>query len=293
MKRFELVVLLFVALLSGCATKVEVFIGTEVSSETDEMNFKIDQPPVMTLGIPLANYEKAEEFVVSFPRHLEGEYRLFRLSWRVIGVTNTGDFYPGVIIFEKNKVNKSGNFWAVGKVFAPCRKGVRIFILSTRAKYAYGSNGRIDIDRNLLDDKEYLSSIFPKGYPLDNLFESMCFGIKIASWKNKRTPFGFLKAPSEYFRNGLIEKYAVLNTGYTETERRVRDRRNVFSPNPILMAIGWSTDAYEEIQEQRGVIETTGWDFDSSISENEKKAIRKTLDYFRRKARVFDYGGMS
>ncbi|MCK9378856.1 MAG: hypothetical protein M0P97_01795 [Candidatus Moranbacteria bacterium] len=278
-----------VALLSGCANKIEVFTGTEIPVENSVMEFKIDQPPVMTLGIPMADYRSAQEFVMPFSRELENEYRLFRVSWIVVGIDSSGNLYPGVGILETDKRNSAGNFWCIGKVFAPQREGINIFILSTRAKYAYGIEDKgILIDRNLLGNKEYLASIFSKGIPLSSLFETDRFGIVTATWESKRTPFGFLTTSRE---DEVIDSIAVINTGYSPDERRMRDRRNVIAPNPIGMTIGWSIDGYQEIQEQRGVFKTSGWDFDSPVSEEEKNLLRQTLNSFRAVARVIDYGG--
>lgn len=284
------VVFFVVALLSGCANKIEVFTGTEIPVENSVMEFKIDQSPAMTIGIPMADYRNAQEFVVPFSRELEDEYRLFRVSWIVVGIDSSGNLYPGVVILETDKRNPTGNFWCIGKVFAPQREGINIFILSTRARYAYGieDNG-ILIDRNLLGSKEYLASIFSKGIPLASLFETDRFGIVTATWESKRTPFGFLTTPCE---DKVIDSIAVINTGYSPNERRMRDRRNVVVPNLVGLAISWSIDGYQEVQEQNGIYKTTGWDFDSPITDEEKNFLQQTLDGFRAEARVIDYGGL-
>lgn len=294
MKKFKDYCMMFLALvlLSGCASKINPFMGTNLPLENSNSNqpvmIMVDQPPVMTIGVPLMDYSRAQEFIIPISDELlENEFHIFRESFMVIGIDETGNVYPGVVILKTKQKNSVGKFWGNGKVFAPKRAGIKIFILSTRAKYFFGKGGiQIPVERQRLADRSYTASLWHNGESLEGLYNPDMFDFTISLWKNRRTPFGNLKTPES---DETINSVAVINTGYSVDERRNRDRRNVLSTNPYGMAISWGIDIYEEVQEQRGVVETSGWDFDSPLSEGEKEFIKQYLDGLREAAKIIDY----
>lgn len=280
-----MIVLLF---LTGCAS-IDPFTGMEVPVSKGDIgvsSFKIDQPPVLTTGVPMWRYEEATEFAIPFPRGLEIEYRPYRMSWMVVGIDERGNFYPGVIILDKERKNQEGRFWSFGKVFAS-RDDVNIFILSTRAKFVYNARGdEIAFDREKFGDLKYGSQLFARGTPLKDLGNPEIFDQIISGWNNRRTSFGFVKTP---LKSERFNEIAVINTGYTKNETRVRDRNFRLSPNPIGMTIAWTLDAKGEISDYAGWTDTSGWDMDSPTDEKRKEALVSILEISRNNSRTVEF----
>ena len=106
------VLFMLLAILSGCAIYkgAEIKVDNQVGETRSKIIILVDPPPVMTVGIPLADYSQGQEFVIPCPRDLvNSEYRPARKSWMVLGLDEQGNAYPGVVILDLKEKTPAGD----------------------------------------------------------------------------------------------------------------------------------------------------------------------------------------
>lgn len=284
MKKIVFVVLLFsIGILSGCATNA-LYLGKtlDIQNENEIVQLPVDQPQLILASIPMIDYSKAEEVVFECPEKLlEKEYRLFRLSWLLVALDRNGNAFWGIAFLNQDEKSPSGKLYCHGKIFVPEREGYNWIILSTRAVMGYGSQeNEFVINRKLFEsDQDYRRELYGKGVPLSQTKNPKVFENIVSRWNRFQTPFGKIRTPN---KKEIVQQLALEYSGYTVSDRKNRDAKDVISINPIGTGLAKAIDIYNMLWGK-----TSGWDMESK--DKNPKISKAHLDGLKEEAKIVRY----
>ncbi len=286
MKKSVMIGLLFllaITILSGCAANA-LYMGKtlDIQNENKIVQLPVDQPQLVLASIPIIDYSQAEEVVFECPEQLlEKEYRLFRISWPLLALDESGNAFYGIMFINLKEKSSRNKLYCHGKIFVPGRKGYNWMVLSIRAVMGYGvSENEFAIDREQLKiDWNYRRSLYKKGTPLNKTRNPEMFEGIVKKWNRFQTPFGKILTPN---KKEIVQLLAVQYTGYTVADRKNRDSKDVISVNPIGTIIAKGSDVYHMLWGK-----TSGWDMESK--DKNPKISKAHLDGIKEDAKIVRY----
>lgn len=288
MKRFT-GLLIFVALLSGCATtdtKLKDFhspsileMSTATGENGGEINLLLES--VDTVGIfETPQFRKGEVIFrdAIFPEILFcGEMSPGRLRWIGLAVDDDGHEHLAQLVYSRVSLNGKliGTIMIDGteKDFAG---GARLGVFSTRFHFFYPLDMK-ETEIVVENREEIMTShmarqklIRESGIDISRLPQARTLSREqILSWNRVEGPRGVIYTP---LTEEKFSEMARINPGYSHSQKWIASTNGSVSLNPYAMAINL---LFEQIRVAG--LKSDGWDFSSRIDRRQSAVMHKTL----------------
>ncbi|EKE16355.1 MAG: hypothetical protein ACD_11C00020G0060 [uncultured bacterium] len=272
-----LLLLLCVAILSGCATTTGLKNGPEYLGKALDLTVR----PEQSLGVRVT------------PALENGNVTVFELP-----ITDSqfgGEMYPGRIMFPGMVTNEKGEEFFAQSVLAGIypsgelmsfvivdgklsdMRGAKFLAVSSHTDYFWNEKGEaIFFERQkFYEEKKYRDElILENGVPIGSRRMIKGFDKIVRSWNRYSTEFGDIYSP---LGEEDIKRIARINPGYSPVEKLVLRNRAVISINPVeTIAKAFIT----LIEAKNG--KSQGWDYTSELpTRQQMAAIVEFIGKFR------------
>ncbi len=261
---------IIVAILSGCAANLKMQNIDSVSVNTNEIDMLIE--PYESLGIMETEAVKNGDVTILhciIPDILMGEYYPGRVKWSAWVVDTDGKEYYAQVLFAG--VYYSGELRGVIVVDGKPSGKAKILNLSTLVEYGYNLNGKeypINRQKFLHNTDNYRKEMVKKyGTEVGPYITKFDFLKAVKGWNKYQTPKGILLSP---LGEKEVKEIAAINPQYSWTEKLVGSGRFAATMDPIATAVGIAIDVFRSMN---GGVPSVGWDYNSQLPNRREMGI--------------------
>jgi hypothetical protein len=263
-----LLFVVFVAILSGCATGKFVMKDSMLGSKPSEVNLLME--PYQSLGLLETEAVRTGQTTVvqgKFPEILFGEYFPGRIRWNVWGVDENGREYFGQALFSG--IAFTGDFLWTIVMDGNVPDSVPLIVLASGLDFGYDLLGEeIPLEPKFVRDRAYRQKIIlAKGTKVGDMRKITGFQKVTADWNSYRTPEGVLLSP---LGDNEVRLIASINPQYHWTEKMVGEGHFSVFASYIGTAVGIGIEVFRSAN---GSIPSTGWDYNSQLPNRRNMAF--------------------
>lgn len=238
MREMAIVIVVFVAILSGCVASTDQFkIKQSIIGSDTGIDLLVE--PAASVGLVETSVIHKTVIQGVFPVELFAEYSAGRIRWNALGALPNGQQFFGQLFLSGIMPNGEPACVLVLDIDPSSIGKPRVVILSTEVDWMYDLAGNeYPLDRKLFigDEKYRLEEILEKGTLVSDMAHVPDFLEHVNKvWNRYQTPYGVIRTPAG---DEQMEELIKINPQYTFFEKLVANGRFtlVMDPWGILLA---------------------------------------------------------